>query len=123
VDPFLASFVIGSEFPEAQLQPDHPGALRVVVERGGSTLGTFVSMQRRLNAAGFGVVEGQTPAEPFVTTTSIVVAGSGPSALAHGRAVAAALGAPESGVAVDSSALATVDVKVTLGRDVGSTWG
>ena len=122
VDPFRTAFVIGSEFPEAQLVPDHAGALRVVVARGASTLGTFLAIQQRLDGAGFGVVAAELPAQR-VDSTSIVVAGQGATAIARGRAVASALGLPSSVVAVDSSALATIDVKVTLGRDIAQSWG
>ena len=122
VDTFRAAFLVGSEFPQALLVPGHAGATRVVIARGAATLGTFLSVQQRLDSAGFAVVAEEVPPRA-VDATRVDVAGHSPEALARGRSVATALGLEPDAVTVDSSPLATVDVRVTLGRDVRQPWG
>lgn len=122
IDPFRANFLVGSEFPQAQLAPGHPGNTRVVLARGAATLGTFLAVQQRLDAAGFAVVASDEPPRNW-DSTQVRVAGSGSVELSRGRAVAAALGLPASAVMVELSALAPVDVSVILGHDVTQPWG
>jgi len=122
VEPFRAAFLLGSQFPQAQLAPGHPGATRVVIARGAVTLGTFVAIQQQLDRAGFAVVAADEPPRTWGASV-IEVAGGSPEALARGRAVAAALGLPAGAVVVDMSALASVDVRVRLGSDITQSWG
>lgn len=122
IDPFRSAFLLGSEFPQAQLAPGHAGATRVVVARGATTLGTFMTLQQQLDQAGFAVVAADTPPRAL-SATVIEVAGGSPEALARGRSVATALGVPPSAVVVDMSSLASVDVRVTLGNDITHVWG
>ena len=122
IDPFRSAFLLGSQFPQAQLTPGHPGATRVVLARGAATLGTFLARQQRLDQAGFAVVEADAPPRAL-STTVIEVAGGSTEAWARGQSVATSLGVPPSAVIVDSSPLASVDVRVTLGNDITQSWG
>jgi hypothetical protein len=103
-------------FPQALLEPGHAGIPRVVLQRTGATLGAATSARLRLVAAGFGVV-GDLASLPSAPRSRILVPDDSPEARAAGLDVAAALGLPESAVAVDPSDLAVVDVRVALGTD------
>jgi hypothetical protein len=103
-------------FPLALLEPGHAGIPRVVLQRAGATLGAATSARLRLVAAGFGVVGDLAPLQS-APRSRILVPDESPEARAAGLDVAAALGLPESAVAVDPSELAVVDVRVVLGTD------
>lgn len=102
-------------FPLALLQPGHSGTTRVVIERAGASLGSATTARLALSDAGFGVVA--RPGTGDVEVDSMVyVPGKSEDALVRGRDVAAVLGLPASSVVVDTSPVATVDVRVVLGR-------
>ena len=122
IEPFRAAYLLGSEFPQAQLMPGHPGATRVVVARGSATLGTFLAIQQQLDQAGYAVVSADEPPRA-VAATVIEVAGRSPEALARGRSVATVLGLSPGAVVVDASPMASVDMRLTLGSDVTQVWG
>ncbi|MHB8795818.1 MAG: LytR C-terminal domain-containing protein [Candidatus Nanopelagicales bacterium] len=103
-------------FPKALLQPGHAGPLRVVVERGGATLGAAASARRALAESGYGAVLWSALPGP-AATTEVLVPDPSTEAAARGREVAAALGLPLAAVAVSGSPDPTVDVRVVLGAD------
>lgn len=103
-------------FPQALLQPGHAGQVRVVVERGGTTLGAATSARLVLNESGFGAVL-WSALPGTATTTEVLVPDPSTEAVARGEEVAAALGLPSSAVVVSGSPDPTVDVRVVLGPD------
>lgn len=103
-------------FPKALLQPGHAGPLRVVVERGGATLGAAASARLALAESGYGAVLWSALPGP-AATTEVLVPDPSTQAAARGREVAAALGLPLAAVAVSGSPDPTVDVRVVLGAD------
>jgi hypothetical protein len=103
-------------FPLALLEPGHAGIPRVVLQRAGATLGAATAARLSLVDAGFGVV-GDLTSLPSAPRSRVLVADDSPEARTAGLDAAAALGLPESAVAVDSSELAVVDVRVVLGTD------
>lgn len=109
-------------FPDALLEPGHPGQLRVVLQRAGATLGAATAARRSLQSAGLGVVTDAAEQERADRTVILVPDGS-EAARAAGVRVARALGLPESAVEVDGGGAdggrGTVDVRVLLGPDVG----
>lgn len=101
-------------FPLALLQPGHSGQTRVVLERAGASLGAATTARIALADSGFGVVA--RPNYSTVETESTVyVPNDTEEVIAHGRDVAAVLGLPATSVVVDTSPVATVDVRVVLG--------
>ncbi len=118
VTEFAAATEVTRElFPLALLEPGHAGALRVVLQRAGATIGAATAARLDLVAAGFGVVEDRT-AIASVVTSQVVVPGPSEAALAAGLDVAASLGLPEAAVTVSDAADASVDVRVVLGPDM-----
>jgi hypothetical protein len=103
-------------FPEALLEPGHPGQVRVVLQPAGATLGAVTATRRTLQSAGLGVVTDPVEQELAPSTVILVPDGS-EAARAAGVRVADALGLPETAVLVDAGG--TVDVRVLLGPDVG----
>lgn len=108
--------VVRELFPEALLKPGHTGPPRVVLDRGGASVGQVDAARDALVRAGFTVVLRTGLVRP-VATTSLAVPDSSPEVLAIGRDAAAALGLPVASVDVDSRDDAVVDVAVVLGRD------
>lgn len=103
-------------FPEALLQPGHPGQRRVVLQRAGATVGAVAAARLDLQDAGFGVIVDPVEQE-LAATTAIIVPDDSAASSAAGASAAAALGLPATSVAVSGGADGTVDVRVVLGPD------
>ena len=108
--------IVAELFPQARLEPGHPGQPRLVLEPAGATLGALTAARLELVGADFGVVVDRPSAAPVPRTRVLVPAGA-PAAQSAGEAAAAALGLPAS--VVEDVADGTVDVRVILGSDVG----
>jgi LCP family protein required for cell wall assembly len=112
----IGSDLAGSVPPNA-FRPDN----RVVVRNGVGTAGIGQTVTRRLNAAGFSVVQTGNAENFNYKTTQVLIFDSGDRAVSEGEAVAAALGLSADTVEVSDVEQSVADVIVTVGADYAPT--
>ena len=99
------------------------GGNRVLVLNGVGTPGLGALVRERIVPAGFAFVDSRNARRADGTarfdypTSSVVVLGTGPDALAAGRRLAAALGLPASAVQISDRNQSVADLLVVVGAD------
>jgi len=114
--PQLAALVaaeLAGSVPANAYRPDN----RIVVRNGVGTAGIGQTVTRRLNAAGFSVVQTGNADNFDYKTTQVLIFDSGDRAVSEGEAVAAALGLSADAVEVSDVEQSVADVIVTVGAD------
>jgi hypothetical protein len=117
VDPEQLTALVAAELagsvPANEFRPDN----RVVVRNGVGTTGIGQSVTRRLNAAGFSVVQTGNADNFNYKTTQVLIFDSSDRSVSEGEAVAAALGLSADTVEVSDVEQSVADVIVTIGAD------
>ena len=104
---------LAGSVPANDFRPDN----RIVVRNGVGTAGVGQSVTRRLNAAGFSVVQTGNADNFDYKLSQVLIFDSGDRAVSEGEAVAAALGLLADRVEVSVDQQSVADVIVTIGAD------
>lgn len=109
----LVTSTLAASVPANEFRPDN----RVVVRNGVGTAGVGQTVTRRLNAAGFSVVQTGNADKFDYQRTQVLIFDSSDRSVGRGEAVAAALGLPADDVEVSDVEQSVAEVIVTVGAD------